>query len=147
MNLELEKLSNQWQQLVAKAKNSEHIAYSELLEVFKATHRVFYSLQEMELIPRKACQVVMQMDEFTYYATMMDENYLGDICSGLYYLNYAIKSEFFKGEYQSEFFMGATPSEVKRYVLDIETIRLDDFIRFLKDEIDEDYNEVVFATN
>ena len=147
MNLELVKLSDQWHELVAKAKRMEHISYAELLEVFKATHKIFNLLHEMELISRKACQVIMLMDEFTYYAAMADENYFGDICSGLYYLNYALKSEFFKGEYQSDFFMGPMPSEIKQYVLDIAALSLDDFIQFLKGEIGEEYNEVLLANN
>lgn len=145
MKIEFEKLSVQWHELAAKAKSAEQISYDELLEVFRATHKAFNSLCEMELISRKACQVIMLMDEFTYYATMADENYLGDIHSSLFYLNYALKSEFFNGEYQSEFFMGATPTDVKKYVLDIDNINLDDFIRFLRDEADDDYNEVVLA--
>ncbi len=140
-------LSNQWKQLAAKAKNSEHISYSELLEAFKATHKAFNSLHETELVPRKACQVIMLMDEFTYYAATMDENYLGDICSGLYYLNYALKSEFFKGKYQSEFFLGPKPTQIKQYVLDIDNISTAAFISFLKDEIDKDYNDVVLVNN
>ncbi|MBE6789261.1 MAG: hypothetical protein E7539_06330 [Ruminococcaceae bacterium] len=143
----LETLSIQWKQLAAKAKNSQHIAYSELLEVFKATHKAVSSLHETNLVPRKACQVIMLMDEFTYYAAMMDENYLGDICSGLYYLNYALKNEFFKGKYQSEFFLGPKTSQIKQYVLDIENIGLDDFVRFLKDQLGKDYNDVVLANN
>ena len=147
MNFELKKLSDQWHQLIAKAKETDYISYSELLEIFKETHLFFCSLSEMVLIPREACQVVMMMDEFTYYATMLNENYLGDICPGLYYLNYALKSEFFKGKYLSEFFMGPTPSEIKQLILDIENISLDDFIRFLKDEIGEEYNDVVLNYN
>lgn len=145
MKIEFEKLSVQWHELAAKAKKAEYISYDELLEIFRATHLLFKSLEKTESVPRKACQIIMLLDEFTYYATMADENYLGDIHSGLYYLNYALKSEFFNEEYQSEFFMGATPTDVKKYVLDIDNISLDDFIRFLKDETEEDYNEVVLA--
>ena len=145
MKIEFEKLSVQWHELAAKAKKAEYISYDELLEIFKATHLLFKTLVKTESVPRKACQIIMLIDEFTYYATMTDENYLGDIHSGLYYLNYALKSEFFNGEYQSEFFMGAIPTEVNKYVFDIENISLDDFIRFLKGETDEDYNEVLLA--
>lgn len=144
MNLKLEKLSDQWHELVAKAKRTELISDEELLAVFKKTHRVFDSLREMDLVPRKAVQIVMLMDEFTYYASIMDENYMGDICPGLYYLNYALKNEFFKGENTSEFFVGVEPSEIKQYVLDIENISVEDFVRFLKDELDIDFNRVVF---
>lgn len=145
MKNKFENLSVQWHELAAKSKKAEYISYDELLEIFRATHLLFKLLEKTESVPRKACQIIMLMDEFTYYATMTDENYLGDIHSGLYYLNYALKSEFFNEEYQSEFFMGTTPTDVKKYVLDIDNISLDDFIRFLKDETDEDYNEVVLA--
>ncbi len=77
MNLKLEKLSDRWHKLVAKAKRTELISDEELLAVFKMTHRVFDSLHETDLVPRKAVQVVMLMDEFTYYASIMDENYMG----------------------------------------------------------------------
>lgn len=143
MKSEFAKLTVQWHELTAKAKKAEYISYDELLEVFRATHLLFKSLEKTDSVPRKACQIIMLTDEFTYYATMADENYLGHIHSGLHYLNYALKSEFFKGEYQSEFFLGVTPSETRQYVLDIVNINLDDFIRFLKDETDADYNELV----
>lgn len=143
----IKKTAEQWKRLTAKAKNTEHILYLELLKAFKDTHKSFCSLNGMDLIPREACQVIMLMDEFTYYATMMDENYLGDVCAGIYYLNYALKNKFFKGKYQSEFFLGPQPSKIEQYVLDIENISLEDFIRFLKDEIAENYNDVVLANN
>lgn len=132
MEFNFMKLSGQWHRLVEKAKHTEYISYDDLFEVFKATHMAFNSLSEMELVPRKACQILMLMDEFTYYSTMMDENYLGDICPGLYYLNYVLKSEFFRGDYQSEFFMGEMPADINEFVLHIEQSSLDEFICFLQ---------------
>lgn len=132
MEFTFKKLSDQWHQLVEKAKHTEYISYDDLFEVFKATYTVFSSLSEMELVPRKACQILMLMDEFTYYASMMDENYFGDICPGLYYLNYALKREFFRGDYQSEFFMGEMPTDINAFVLNIEQSSLDEFICFLQ---------------
>lgn len=132
MNPRLEKTVDLWQQLAAKAKETDYISYFELLEAFKEAHNALCSFSSEERVPRGVFLIIMLMDEFTYYAAMTDENYLGDICPGLYFLNYALKDEFFKGEYRSEFFMGNMPTGIREYISDIEELSLDDFILFLK---------------
>ena len=138
-----EKLVRDWKDLVTKTKRTEEIEYSELFNIFKATHRAFCEAKNSEFVSRELCQMIMLLDEFTYFAAIMDENYLGDISSRLYHLNYALKNELFNGNYQSEFYLGTNPSERKEYFLNIENITLEQFVKFLNDEIDEDYNDVI----
>ena len=139
----LKKLSEEWARLAALAKREECISCPELFDIFRETHWAFCSLDNMELLPREAFRALMLMDEFTYYVAMADENYMGEMCPALFDLNYALKTEFFGGNYRSEFFVGPTPEKIVPYLLDFDSISLDDFVRFLKGENERAYNTVI----
>lgn len=139
----LKQIVQQWKDLTEKVKNRAFISDLELFMTYRDTYQVFAVLRNQNLVPREACQIVMALDEFTYYATgIVDDAYLEDIYPRLYYLNYALKCEFFLDKYQSEYFLGPEPAEIKTYVLDMENINALEFVRFLEDKIDEDYNDV-----
>ena len=140
--IDFEKLNNDWAALAHKARRTEEISYAELLEAFRATHIAFKSLAGEDKICREAFRAVMLMDEFIYYATIADRNYMGSICSSLYYLNHALKEEFFKGDYRSEFFLGPDPKEKEVYFLDIENIDVESFGRFLEGKLGGDFNDL-----
>lgn len=134
-----------WRDLAGEAKRGEEISDEALLLALRETHRAFCQMEGMEQIPREACRALMLMDEFTYYAIIGDENYLGGLCPFLCRLNYALKTKFFRGEYESEFFLAPTPEEEKHYRLDLEQISLDAFSRLLWKEGIEDYNGIKLA--
>lgn len=137
MNLKFENLSENWKTLAHKAKNEQSLSQEELFEVFKETHKAFSAISPLETVPREAFQVVMLMDEFTYFASIANENYLGEYTSGFYYLNYALKDLFFKSNYQSEFFFGETPRKIRRVLENFENLTLNEFILFLKGKQDD----------
>ena len=127
-------LAGTWRQLAAGAKRDEYITYEQLFAAYRQTYALFKGLKTERLLPREAFRIIMLIDEFTYYATMLDENYMGEIKAGLCYLNYSLKGEFFISDYQTEFFIGAMPSEIKDRIATLENMSLDEFIAFLKGE-------------
>lgn len=129
----LSPLLERWQRLAGKAKGQEWIPERELFEIFRDTRKEFAAMEEGRNIPREACRLLMWMDEFLYYATMLDDTYLSEYHSGLFDLNYAFKKDFFRGEYDSEFFIGEYPDCEPRE-LNLETGTEEEFIRFLRDD-------------
>lgn len=125
-------LAGTWRQLAAGAKRAEYITYEQLFAAYRQTYALFKGLKTEKLLPREAFRIIMLIDEFTYYATMLDENYMGEISSGLHYLNYALKDEFFISDYQTEFFVGAMPSVIKGRIATLENMSIEEFITFLK---------------
>ena len=125
-------LAGTWRQLAAGAKRAEYITYEQLFAAYRQAYALFKGLETEKLLPREAFRLIMLIDEFTYYATMLDENYMGEIKAGLHYLNYALKDEFFISDYQTEFFIGDMPSEIKERIALMNEMSLEEFITFLK---------------
>ena len=134
-----------WSNLAGKAKRQEFISDEDLWEAYRAVISAVVSLRESEGVSREACATLMKMDEFIYYATILDENYMGDVSAGLYELNFGLKQEFFCGVYRSEFFLGPLPKNPRVHVLRDELKTPSAFLRFLKNARDQnDYDVVQF---
>lgn len=142
MTKKMKTLLQQWSGMTAKVKNREWIPNEELLAVYQETYCVAKECQKQKFVLKEVYQMMMRLDEFTFYANLWDDDYLVDIRWGVCELNYALKQLFFDGAYQSEFFLGATPQEVKPYTLNLATVSLQDFSAFLEKGTGEDYNQL-----
>lgn len=134
--LYMQKQVSRWRSAVNRARNAEHISLTELLSLFRGAHEALAALRDSDTVPREACQLIMLLDEFTYYTTMVDENYFDEERAGLWYLNYALKSMFFRGAYQSAFFVGEMDVRMMDFLSQIDTASEETFARFLKTAAD-----------
>lgn len=151
MNYEnIKQLADKWGEMTTRVRRMEEISYLELHEIFGEVYRTFAALCKEELVPRETCQLILNMDEFETYATMLDETPVNKIYPGIYHLVKALKYGFLNGIFQSEFVklkvttegvqIIETPDEKKMYILDMEKGSIEDFIGFLTGIIGDEYD-------
>lgn len=142
MNGKMKELAQQWKELGAKAKNREFITDEELLTAYRDTYCLGKVCQKQSLIPKAVYGVMMGLDQFTYYATCWDDDYLREIYTGVCELHYGLKQLFFNGEYQTDYFVGQLPQEGEPYRMDLTTISLAEFTDFLEKGTGADYSHL-----
>lgn len=82
------------------------LPYSEIQNLLKNTYSILTRYRKNALVPKQISKILLAMDEFIYFASLMEEKELseGYYCSRQIRVIFAsLKDGFFKGKYPIEF--------------------------------------------
>ena len=99
-------ITNRWQAMTAAALNLENIPAKTLQCLLKDSYEALYFYHQSSLIPKELSRMLLEMEEFLYFAELMETNEVGADFYHFRSLHTAIKAMergFFAGEYASAF--------------------------------------------
>ena len=150
----MQALSAAWCEKTRLVMEREDIAFADLWDMFKQTFAAFAALNRDALVPREACQLLLDVLDFEFYVTLVDEASISAHASGVYHIVTALKNGLLKHDFTSTFLrLKATAagleeepfSDYTLYRLDMEQEDMSDFVAFITSEIDDKYNGVMLC--
>lgn len=99
-------VTNEWIKMTHKTLDLKRIPSIEIRDALRKTYDVLIYYHKDEVVPKALCKMLSKMDEFLYFASMIDEKeFNGD--PNLYWVIHSIsksmKIGFFEGKYESEY--------------------------------------------
>ncbi|MGN0538358.1 MAG: hypothetical protein ACI4KI_00710 [Candidatus Fimenecus sp.] len=97
---------NKWQDMTNAVLDLKMFSLEDMQSLLKKTYLVLTTYHKESLVPKEISKLLLEMDGLLYFITIMDSE---DLCIDLYlyqYISYiinALKSGFFKGEYECPF--------------------------------------------
>ena len=132
MNTSLKQLIQDWDKQTDKVFDLEKLDLSEMQTIIKDTYKVLYELCKEELVPKETVKLFLVMDDFLYFASVMEENELG---KGYYcweeikYIVDSLKEGFFKSEYPKAYpVMLVTDIADNGYLFDLEKDKIEGYV-------------------
>jgi hypothetical protein len=128
----IKQITKEWNQLIHRALDSNRIPSLEIRGLFRRTYEVLYYFHKDELIPKIVSEMILEMDRFLYFVTLIADKEFDDDLS-LYQaadaIANALKNGFFDGNYECEYpFLKVIDAEGKNCVLDLENGYVEDLI-------------------
>lgn len=102
----IDSTTSRWDNMTYQALNLQEISLSDIQILLKDTYHILTEVHKDELVPKSICKLLLTMDEFLYFSSMMEANEKGvDFYHYQYISNIvsALKTGFFKGEYEEPF--------------------------------------------
>lgn len=107
MHLEtIDSLITQWRAMTSAVVNLKEISKVEIQDLLKRTYKLLIQFHKSDLIPRELSKMLHAMNEFMYFAELMEKNEGKKDVYHYFYLLFvfnALTQGFFDGEYQYEF--------------------------------------------
>lgn len=103
---ELPQISRSWSSMAMIVLDLKPLPYSEIQKLLRTTYNVLTRYCKNALVPKQISKILLAMDEFVYFASLMEEKELseGYYCSRqIRVISRALKDGFFKGEYPIDF--------------------------------------------
>lgn len=131
-NNKLKELSATWKDATYRVLDLKEIHLSALQHLLKETYSVLLVFHKSESIPKEICKIFLEIKDFLYFASLMEENELG-----IDYYCYrridaiakALEKGFFCGDYGCDFpNLTIVDDYNKAYVFDFEENSLKDII-------------------
>ncbi len=132
MNTDLKQLTMNWDKQTDKVFGLEKLDLSEMQAIIKDTYKTLHELCKEERVPKEAVKLFLHMDDFLYFAELMEEKEVGKsyYCwEEFKYIADALKEGFFKGEYPEAYpVMLITDIVDNSYLFDLEKDKIEDYI-------------------
>ncbi len=103
---DFELLLNEWRQMTATVLDLNEIPCNKLQLVLKESYKVLSAFQSDSLVPKEIAQLFLEMEEFLYFASVMEDNEKGTDYYNfrkLFLIIRAFKKGFFEGKYECDF--------------------------------------------
>jgi len=107
--MELEKINqtiDKWLEMTDTVLDLKKFSLSETQDLLEETYRILITYHKEALIPKEISKLLLEMDSFLYFTSLMEEKEVG---SDFYHCQYisaiveALKEGFFNGEYKYAF--------------------------------------------
>ena len=95
-----------WHEMTNIVLDLKKFSLEDVQSLLKDTYTILTSYHKEQLVPKEISKLLLEMDEFLYFITIMDNE---DLCIDLKLYQYissitdALKCGFFKGEYEYSF--------------------------------------------
>lgn len=102
----IDSITSRWDNMTYQALSLQEISLSDIQLQLKDTYHILTEFHKDKLVPKSICKLLLTMDEFLYFSSMMESNEKG---VDFYHYQYissivsALKTGFFKGEYEEPF--------------------------------------------
>lgn len=145
----LDDLIWEWEELVALAPSQKVLPPARLRKLFLQTHNAFLLWNDYLFVPREATKLILTMDQFEFYTNYLEEVPASKYGMGIKHLVTALKNGFLEKRYVSDFLHFRVTAEgikttlgeeKKMYQLNLATISDEEFDRYLKDDVQGDYD-------
>ena len=124
------RITDRWQEMISAALNLENIPAKPLQCLLKDSYEALYFYHQSSLIPKELSRMLLEMEEFLYFAELMEKNEVGEDFYHIHTVYTAIKgmeNGFFAGEYASAFpVLTVTDPKGTVRVLDLENGSLEE---------------------
>ena len=122
----------EWLEMTHKVLELKRIPPAEVQDVFKRTYEVLCYYSKDELIPKSVSKLLLEMDDFLYFASMITDNEFDDdpyLYQAICTVAESLKDGFFKSEYECEYpLLKLTNISEKSLVFDFENGRIEDLV-------------------
>ncbi len=123
----------EWNNMIYTVLNLKEFSLSDIQCLLKQTYGILNEYHKRSFIPKKVAEIILTMDEFLYFASLMEEKEKTvDFYhfQGISSIVRALKEGFFGGRYQPAYprlqIIGFSD---ERHILDLENDRLEDFFK------------------
>ena len=102
----LEQIANEWQQMTSTVMDLQDISLSEIQGLLKDTYQALTAFHNDVLIPKEVCKILLEMEDFLYFASLMEEKEVGESFyhwREIFVISTALKTGFLEGKYECEF--------------------------------------------
>lgn len=99
-------VTNEWIEMTHKTLDLKRIPSIEIRDALRKTYDVLIYYHKDEVIPKALCKMLLRMDEFLYFASIITDNEFEDnpyLFQAIHSISKSLKIGFFKGEYESEY--------------------------------------------
>ncbi len=99
-------LIKQWDSMTYTVLNLKNIQKEEMQVLLKSTYSLLTDFHKSDLIPKDLSKLIFTIQEFIYFAELMEKNELSEgfyYCPRISLIISAMTKGFFNGEYKSEF--------------------------------------------
>ena len=99
-------ITEEWIKLTYRVLDLHRIPSSEIRDALKRTYQVLYCYHKEDAVPKAVCKMIIEMDEFLYFASMINENELDDdpcFYQAIHSIGEALRAGFFDGKYKSAY--------------------------------------------
>ena len=107
MKLEtINSVTGKWQEMTNIVLDLKRFSLEDVQSLLKDTYTILTTYHKEQLVPKEISKLILEMNEFLYFITIMDNE---DLCIDLNLYQYissitdALKRGFFKGEYEYDF--------------------------------------------
>ena len=132
---ELIGISDAWDDMTHRVLNLEELPLCEIQDLLKDTYSALTFFHKDDLVPKEISRVLLRLDEFLYFTSMMEENERG---FGYYHwqeiflIVEALKKGFFNAKYDYAYpKLNVCDPLDQEVLLDLEENRLEDYIRMI----------------
>lgn len=102
----LKHLTKQWDDIICGVLHLQELSLSKTQRLLKDTYRALTAFHKEELVPKEISKILLRMEEFLYFASLMEEKEKGKSFYHWEELNYvvnALKKGFFDAEYACDY--------------------------------------------
>ena len=122
----IDSTTSRWDNMTYQALSLQEISLSDIQILLKDTYHILTEVHKDELVHKSICKLLLTMDEFLYFSSMIETNEKGvDFYHYQYISNIvsALKTGFFKGEHEESFpKLKVYDSEKNETVVDLENV-------------------------
>lgn len=124
-------ITAEWIQMTYRTLDLKRIPSLELRDLFKRTYEVLHTYHRQELVPKEMCEMLLEMDGFFYFASMITDKEFDDDPSfyqAAHAIGEALKTGFFESRYECEYplLMVQPDEKEKPHTLDLENGFIED---------------------
>ncbi|MBO5745662.1 MAG: hypothetical protein J6S13_01045 [Clostridia bacterium] len=128
-NIEIKAIADKWDEQTTKVLDLEELSLEELQQLLKDTYKVLNFFKGDEKVPKELSKLLLNLEEYLYYASVMEENEKG---KGFYcweemlYIVKALEEGFIDGEYKCAYpELLVTDIVDNQYIINLETERIE----------------------
>ena len=126
--------TNKWENLIQAVLSLKPLDSFEFVSLLADTYKTIKSFDNKKEVPKEVCKLLITMDEWLYFASLMEEkevgtdfyNYQATFC-----IVSAIKNGFFTGDYKYCF---ATAKTEEIYTINISKEEIAAYLQSVKDQ-------------
>ena len=128
------KVIKKWENLIQAVLSLKPLDVSEFASLLADTYKIIKSLDNKKEVPKDVCKLLITMDEWLYFASLMEEKEVGtDFYNyqASYSIISAIKAGFFDGDYKHCF---ATTKTDEIYTVNMNEKEIAAYLQSVKDQ-------------
>lgn len=99
-------ITKKWIEMTHRVLDLKRIPSIEIRDVLKNTYEVLNCYHKDEYVPKSLCEMLLEMNEFLYFASMITDKEFDDdpyLYQAIYSIAKSLKSGFLNGKYECEY--------------------------------------------
>ena len=123
-------ITKEWSKMTYNVLDLKRIPSIEIRDLLRNTYDVLNYYHKDELIPKAVSEMLLEMDGFLYFASMITDKEFDDdpyLYQAIHSIAESLKTGFFKGEYECKYpVLKVNNTKEKPYILDLQNGYIED---------------------